>query len=82
MTSIIRLITVKYNTSLCLVPRFNRRDRDATSYERRVESLETQVAELQAKLSEADAPRKRLEKENAVGFFLGHHSSFIFLIVN
>ncbi|PVD37822.1 hypothetical protein C0Q70_00424 [Pomacea canaliculata] len=56
----------KYKTDYeDLLAKFNRRDRDATSYERRVESLETQVAELQAKLSEADAPRKRLEKENA-----------------
>ena len=46
--------------------RFQRRDREASALERRVEGLEVQVAELTAKLNEAEAPRKRLEKENSV----------------
>ncbi|KAL8624877.1 hypothetical protein ACOMHN_016173 [Nucella lapillus] len=45
--------------------KFERRDRDATAAERHVETLETQHAELTAKLNEAEGPRKRLEKENA-----------------
>ncbi|XP_076443906.1 lamin-B1.S-like [Babylonia areolata] len=48
-----------------LLGKFTRRDREASAYQHRVESLETQVAELTAKLNDADAPRKRLEKENA-----------------
>ena len=46
--------------------RYSRRDREASALERRVEGLEAQVADLTAKLNEAEAPRKRLEKENSV----------------
>ena len=46
--------------------RFQRRDREASALERLMEGLEAQVAELTAKLNEAEAPRKRLEKENNV----------------
>ena len=46
--------------------RYNRRDREANAAERRLEGLELQVAELTARLNEVEAPRKRLEKENAV----------------
>ena len=46
--------------------RFNRRDREASAMERRIEGLEAQVADLTGKLAEAEAPRKRLEKENSV----------------
>ncbi|KAK7116770.1 lamin Dm0-like [Littorina saxatilis] len=56
----------KYKTDYeDLLAKYNRRDRDATAMERRVEGLEAQVADLTGKLSEADAPRKRLEKENS-----------------
>lgn len=48
-----------------LLAKFGRRDREASAYQHRVETLEAQVAELTAKLNDADAPRKRLEKENA-----------------
>ncbi|KAL8577274.1 hypothetical protein ACOMHN_062783 [Nucella lapillus] len=48
-----------------LLGRYGRRDREATTYLHRVETLETQVADLTAKLNDADGPRKRLEKENA-----------------
>eukprot|EP00745_Piridium_sociabile_P044901 TRINITY_DN9563_c0_g1_i1.p1 TRINITY_DN9563_c0_g1~~TRINITY_DN9563_c0_g1_i1.p1 ORF type:complete len:607 (-),score=172.55 TRINITY_DN9563_c0_g1_i1:775-2595(-) len=48
-----------------LLGRFTRRDREASAYQHRVETLEVQLAELNAKLNDADGPRKRLEKENA-----------------
>lgn len=62
--------------------RFSKRDRDATNYERRVEALEAQVAELQAKLNEVEAPRRRLEKENHVSVLVIYRVLNVFILVH
>lgn len=50
-------------------PRYNRKDRELASAQKKLADLESLVNDLQAKLADAENAKKHLESQNAVSLY-------------